>query len=280
MAFALGLSSCQKEKKSQTTENATIKIGLSQKPHADVVPVNYSYVDLTLMPRAPGVTYDTYHCTWLAADIYVTSVFWDSATYPITYNGVPLYGTVSTNPANSLTYATADGKEGTAFVVVLPTLCGAPSSKLGSDIAYYETALDDFAGVGTIPNLNDFVVGDYGTGAGCHPVTYNLRLIRCTTGTGYAVATANYPFTYVTPGANVHPMGGPITDPKTNITYLVQGEHGRVTTIQTYTGAAPGFSIVGTYSFVPNSSLESYSGTVTRPDGTTFVFNVVDLDFS
>lgn len=75
-------------------------------------------------------------------------------------------------------------------------------------------------------------------------------------------------------------MGGPITDPKTNIPYLVQGEHGRVMTISTYSGPAPGFSIVGNYSFVPNSSLESYSGTVTRPDGTTFVYNVVDNDFS
>lgn len=88
-------------------------------------------------------------------------MFWDSATYPITYNGVPLHGTVSTNPANTLTNATADGKEGKSFVVVTPTLCGGPSSKLATDIANYDNALSNFPGVGTIPNLNDYVVSDY-----------------------------------------------------------------------------------------------------------------------
>jgi hypothetical protein len=223
IALSMGMYSCQKETAKTLTNGEAIKPSNSSvvRKTSFVTSNDYYYIDLDLLPRASGENFDTFHCLWNDADIFVTNVNWDGATYPTVYTGT------NTSIQPTIDYITQSGMTGTLFTVTIPTLCGAPNfTNLHADIDRYVTAMSYTNIVANgLPNSGDYIANDYGN-SNCPQTTFKLKLIKSTTSaTGYAVAVLDYPSVYHVP--NVTTVQGYITSNGTN--YYVSGIHGAVT---------------------------------------------------
>ena len=271
------LYSCSKEKLTTAVKFTTVTSFKSFQ-----VQPNYSYIDLIKNPRQPGQNYDTYHAKINDVAVTVSYPYWDSATYPNTINGVPVYGLVTVDQNTTvpafITPADGMGTAGMQFVLILQTLCGLPSAKLTSDIRAYEAKLStDNVKKNGLPILDDYVKGDYGP-ANCQQVMYNYKLIRCTTGSTFAIATSNYP--YAARASNS--LGNPtaivlVTDPWNSNRYELYGTNGVVTG---YANASNGLTdlgstVSGTYIAIPNNSTNFHCiGKILRKDGSIFDYDV------
>ncbi|MBD1393470.1 hypothetical protein [Mucilaginibacter glaciei] len=283
LLMSVAFYSCKKETVSQATPvlNSAILT-----PNMSLVNTpSYYYVDLTIDPRPAGQSYDTYHVTLNGISFKVSNLYWDSATYPNLVNGTPVYGTMSLDPATTVydVYPVAgNGLGGSQFAILSGGLCGVPTAKIAADIKRFFDDLSSLANTYTtipIPILNNYLSGDYGR-AGCSRTTTNVRLIRCTTGSNFALASADYPYA----PRSSNNLGNPnalalIQDPwDATIKYELYGANSIVTGVscsQNNQFAELGASATGIFTPIPNNSTNFHCvGKIFRRDGTYFDYDV------
>jgi hypothetical protein len=290
MIMLLGLSACQKEASNVKSASANEALTSASKKNLGTDVTQQQVVPMTLIARQPGETFDTYEAIYNGVGVKVTGpLSRDLGKYPGIVDGVPVFGNLmSTYGVEASISSVNSGPDGNVFEVYVPILGGVASSQFTTDMNNYITGYSNWANSvnpspSTTPLLFNYVKTSYTSGDG-KIVTYTGKLVLTTTGSGLAIAPVTYPL----PGQTVASVGNLsviILDPNIstasyqlngvncNFTSGIEGVYNGTTTTTNFTNST-NVVVTGTYTSTPGTGIYHYWGTVIRPDGTSFNFNI------
>jgi hypothetical protein len=267
----LSLAACKKEK-SNPGFVAEQKEPAAKEKKIIVSTVAPNYVELWPDVNHPG----SYSATFNDAQLYFTNVYYDNIQYPNGGNGIPAHGNVSlvTSPYSLLEQEDLPISGNT---IVVATIINAFTDyqALHKDLHTYGAAWQNWVESGMVPSdqpmYRDYIKDSYTVGNSTIN-TKTARLVHITTGSGWALANADY--VNNAPALPPAIRRGYLIDPLTNIKYWLKGRNNQLTSAE-----GTGVSVVGTYTSIPNTGGFHFHGTFTRADGTTFNFDF-DQDLS
>ncbi|MEO7213126.1 hypothetical protein [Mucilaginibacter sp.] len=274
LSILLGLAACKKDAKVSTP-----KVTPATGTHKTVNTVMPDYVDLTLIPRAPGQDFDTYRGYWNDCGIEVRGpVIYNTQKYPTLVNGVPVSTmSLTTYDGNSTVNYSNTGPDGSVFAVTQMYMGSTDFAQFHTDVKAYLQASDDyFAGglQGAPPILASYVKDHYTNASSTK--TYVGKLIRVTTGSHLAVAK----FDYVLPPAAAPailplPRAAIIADGvDPHKSYQLIGANGKITEAAVaIDDFANGGRVIATGSYTHTGGQFQYWGTIITADGREIKFN-------
>jgi hypothetical protein len=264
----LALTACKKEK----SNNVPIEEPAVKEREIVIANVAPNYVELAPDVNHPG----SYSATFNDAQLYFTNVSYDNIQYPNGGNGIPAHGTVSliTSPYSLLEQ---DDLPYSGNTIVVATIINAFTNyaAVHADLHTYGAAWQNWAQNGMTPAaqpLYQSYIKDSYTVGNSTIITKTARLVHITTGSGWALANADYVSNIPTVPAAIR--RGYVIDPLTSTLYWLKGRNNQLTSAE-----GVGVSVSGTYTSIPNTGGFHFTGTFIRADGTSFTFNF-DQDLS
>jgi hypothetical protein len=271
----MGLLSCQKEKEVK----APAESSSPNKLRVNVVQPTFYYVDLTLQPRQPGETFDTYYAYYHNEKITVRgNPVYNTSVYPTLVNGVPTQGGSLgvTTIADAISTSTSGDQQ--VFALTVGSTGNFNFQAFQADFDKYNTAMDNYIkNTASYPIAYDYIKATYTSAAGFN--TYSGKLIRVTTGSHWAIATIDYPV----PARSAPTISDTfiyISDPdpaRPSISYQLRGIKGNIANASVGINGQYGNTLVpvtGAYTAISSSFTLHYYGTLFRTDGTSFTFDM------
>ncbi|MEB0263795.1 MULTISPECIES: hypothetical protein [unclassified Mucilaginibacter] len=285
MATLFVLISCQKEKAVKTVVPDQTQATINKIK----VMANVDYVELQLMTRQLGESFDTYTATYNGCAIKLIGPgSYDFRKYPNLVNGVPVVAaSLSTTDGTSFIQTVNSGVDGNVFEVTQGYMGGLPTTSFVGDFKTYLTALSTWLqsnSTGGQPLLGSYVSTSY-SGPG-YSKTYTGKIIRITQGSHLAIANMNYPLPPPIPPNNspipIQNLGDAVVPDEADPTksYLLHGSGGNITECwlmvnNYYPNTNIKLTVNGTYTTqIPGSQDFHMWGSIIRADGSISKFNL------